>query len=46
VDRVVSGNIFKNQGSSWKVVDCRIIVEKDKGLNEKSGSNIWFGIIF
>jgi hypothetical protein len=35
VARAISRNIFENQGSSWKFVDCRIIVEKDKGLNEK-----------
>jgi hypothetical protein len=35
VARAISGNIFKNQGSSWKFEDCRIIVEKDRSLNEK-----------
>jgi hypothetical protein len=26
---------FENQGSSWKFVDRRIIMERDRGLNEK-----------
>jgi hypothetical protein len=26
---------LKTRGSSWKFVECRIIVEKDRGLNEK-----------
>jgi hypothetical protein len=35
VARARSRNIFENQGSSLKFVDSRIIVEKDRGLNEK-----------
>jgi hypothetical protein len=35
VARGISGNIFKNQGSSWKIVDCGLIMEKGRGLNEK-----------
>jgi hypothetical protein len=35
VARARSRNIFENQGSSSKFVDSRIIVEKDRGLNEK-----------
>jgi hypothetical protein len=35
VARAISANMLKNEGSSWKFVDCGIIVEKDRGLNEK-----------
>jgi hypothetical protein len=35
VARAISGNIFENQGSSCKFVDCGIIVEKDRGINKK-----------
>jgi hypothetical protein len=35
VSRDISGNIFKKQRSSWKLVDCGLIVEKGRGLNEK-----------
>jgi hypothetical protein len=35
VARGIFGIIFENQGSSSKFVDCRLIVEKGKGLNEK-----------
>jgi hypothetical protein len=35
VTRAISENIFENQGSSWKFVDYGLIVEKDRGLNEK-----------
>jgi hypothetical protein len=35
VARGISGNTFENQGSSRKFVDCRLNVEKGRGLNEK-----------
>jgi hypothetical protein len=35
VVRGISGNIFENQGSSWKFVDCGLIMEKGRDLNEK-----------
>jgi hypothetical protein len=35
VARVIFGIIFKNQGSYSKFMDCRLIVEKGRGLNEK-----------
>jgi hypothetical protein len=35
VARAIFGNVFENQGSSWKFVDYGIIVEKDRGLNKK-----------
>jgi hypothetical protein len=41
-----SENIFENQGSSWKFVDCGLIVEKGRGLNEKVARIFGFQIIF
>jgi hypothetical protein len=41
-----SENIFKNQGSSWKFVDCGLIVEKGRGLNKKVARIFGFRIIF
>jgi hypothetical protein len=38
--------IFENQGSSWKFVDYRLIVEKGRGLNEKVARISGFWIIF
>jgi hypothetical protein len=35
VARAIYGNIFENQGSSWKYVDSELIVEKGRGLHEK-----------
>jgi hypothetical protein len=35
VARAIFGYIFKNQGSSWKFVDCGLIVEKGRGLTRK-----------
>jgi hypothetical protein len=46
VARAVSRNIFKNQGSSWKFVGCGIIVDKDRGLNNKAVGIFWLGIYF
>jgi hypothetical protein len=28
VARAISGDVFENQGSSWKFEDCGLIVEK------------------
>jgi hypothetical protein len=46
VARGISGIFFKNQGSSWKFVDCELIMEKGKGLNEKVAGIFSFQIIF
>jgi hypothetical protein len=35
VAKGIFGNIFENQGSSWKFKYCGLIVEKGRGLNEK-----------
>jgi hypothetical protein len=35
VARGIFGIIFENQGTSSKFVDCGLIVEKSRGLNEK-----------
>jgi hypothetical protein len=46
VATVISRNIFKNQWSFWKFVDCGLIMEKGRGLNEKVARISNFQIIF
>jgi hypothetical protein len=35
VARAIFGNIFENQGSSWKFGDCSLITKKPRGLYAK-----------
>jgi hypothetical protein len=45
VARGISRNIFENQGSSWKFVDCGLILNKYKGLLQ-SGGDFWISDLF
>jgi hypothetical protein len=45
VARGISGNIFENQGSSWKFVDCGLILNKYRGLFAKWWEFLDFGFL-